>query len=79
MEDDFATVARKAGLPGTGEMVQHAKGAVGMVLHVDPVGPKGRPTYLVLTSAGQRAWWYQDRCEKLSTEAVSMPRTGKTT
>lgn len=52
-------------------LVRHRSGTVGRVIQVDPVGKgcatrkAGEPTYLVITSSGQRIWWYQKNCEVL--------------
>lgn len=51
------------GLP-LNKTVQHKKGATGWVLHED--NERKRPTFLVMTSAGQRVWWFQDRCTVLN-------------
>jgi hypothetical protein len=46
------------------KIVKHAKGQTGWVLHED--NKRKRPTFLVMTGAGQRVWWFQDRCKVLN-------------
>lgn len=54
-----------------GRMVAHRNGHLGWVLQEDNVGrgigklKPGRPTIQVLTTRGQRVWWYQEACSEI--------------
>lgn len=69
--DDISTRIERDDLP-LGDMVEHANGHLAWIVYRDDVGlgmrnlKKGRPTYKVVTTTGQRTWWYQDRCKVLS-------------